>query len=131
MVISLKDIKKYLINKEHSKIALKLKEREDVLSILKGLTYIWQEYKIQEVYLYGGFVNMSFYKYSDIDIAIKGDIDYEKFLRICSELNRHFKRDVDVRLLDELPFKEKVKKEGILIYERKNTYSQKRDIKRQ
>lgn len=123
MVISLKDIKKYLINKEHSNIALKLKEREEVLSILKGLTYIWQEYKIQEVYLYGGFVNMSFYKYSDID--------YEKFLRICSKLNRHFKRDVDVRLLDELPFKEKVKKEGILIYERKNTYSQKRDIKRQ
>ena len=130
MPTNIRDIKNFLINKEQTKRALKLKEKEEVKSGLKSLTSIWQKYKIQKVYLYGGFSDLGFHEYSDIDIAIETDMGYEEFLRLFSELNRHFRREVDVRLLSELPFKEEVVKEGILIYERKDTHTKKREIKR-
>ena len=130
MEASIADIKKFLICREEADRASKLKEREYVISGLGALSHLWQRYKIKRIYLYGGFADMSFCKHSDIDIAVDGDIDFESLLELFSELNRHFKREVDVRLLKELPFKEKVIKEGILIYERENTHTQKRNTKR-
>ena len=119
----IKDIKGFLISREKKKRDLKLKEKEEIISRLKSLKDILQRYKIKRAYLYGAFTDMSFHEYSDIDIAIEADIDYEEFLAVFSEVNRRFKREVDVRLLHELPFKEKIIKEGILIYERKNTHT--------
>lgn len=119
----IKDIKDFLASREKINRDLKLKEKEEIISKLKSLKDIWQRHKIKMVYLYGAFTDMSFHEHSDIDIAVEADMDYEEFLAVFSEVNRHFKREVDVRLLNELPFREKIIKEGILIYERKNTHT--------
>jgi len=119
----IKDIKDFLTSREKINRDLKLKEKEEIISRLKSLKDIWQRYKIKTVYLYGAFTDISFHEHSDIDIAVEADMDYEEFLAVFSEVNRHFKREVDVRLLHELPFKEKIIKEGILIYERENTHT--------
>jgi predicted nucleotidyltransferase len=119
----IKDIKDFLTSREKINRDLRLKEKEEIISKLKSLKDIWQRYKIKMVYLYGAFTDMSFHEHSDIDIAIEAALEYEEFLAVFSEVNRHFKREVDVRLLNELPFREKIIKEGILIYERKNTHT--------
>lgn len=120
---NIKDIKDFLTSREKINRDLKLKEKEEIISNLKSLKDIWQRHKIKMVYLYGAFTDMSFHEHSDIDIAVEADMDYEEFLALFSEVNRHFKREVDVRLLNELPFRERITKEGILIYERKNTHT--------
>jgi predicted nucleotidyltransferase len=119
----IKDIKDFLTSRGKINRDLKLKEKEEIISRLKSLKDIWQRYKIKRAYLNGAFTDISFHEHSDIDIAVEADMDYEEFLAVFSEVNRHFKREVDVRLLHELPFKEKIIKEGILIYERKNTHT--------
>lgn len=119
----IKDIMDFLTSREKINRDLKLKEKEEIISKLKSLKDIWQRHKIKMVYLYGAFTDLSFHEHSDIDIAVEADMDYEEFLAVFSEVNRHFKREVDVRLLNELPFREKIIKEGILIYERKNTHT--------
>jgi predicted nucleotidyltransferase len=119
----IKDIKDFLTSREKINRDLKLKEKEEIISKLKSLKDIWQRHKIKMVYLYGAFTDMNFHEHSDIDIAVEADMDYEEFLEVFSEVNRYFKREVDVRLLNELPFREKIIKEGILIYERKNTHT--------
>lgn len=119
----IKNIKDFLTSREKINRGLKLKEKEEIISNLKSLKDIWQRHNIKMVYLYGAFTDMSFHEHSDIDIAVEADMDYEEFLAVFSEVNRHFKREVDLRLLNELPFRERIIKEGILIYERKNTHT--------
>lgn len=113
-------IKAYLLKKHEQKLIEKKKERTEIISKLSSLTHLWQKYGLDRVCLYGSFTDLTFNQYSDIDIAIEPDIDFEALLKLYCEINRHFKREVDIRTLNELPFKEKVKNEGIIIYERKN-----------
>lgn len=121
--IIINKVKKYLFEKEKLESALKQKERKDIILKLRTLSMVWKKYKLEKVYLYGSFTDMNFHKYSDIDIAIEPEIDFEKQLRLYCEINRHIKREVDVRLLKELPFAAKVEKEGIIVYERENNYT--------
>jgi predicted nucleotidyltransferase len=113
-------VKNYLLEKHQKKIALKEKERDEILSTLRELSQLWEKYELERVYLYGSMVELSFNKHSDIDIAVEPDLDFENLLKLYTEINRYFKREVDIRLLSEIPFKEKIRKEGILIYERKH-----------
>lgn len=119
--------KNYLLEKHKKKIAIKEKERDEIISILSDLSQIWEKYEIERVYLYGSVAELSFNNYSDIDIAIEPNLDFEILLRLYCEINRYFKREVDIRLLSKLPFSEKIKREGIVLYEGTNCYFKKRD----
>lgn len=123
-MLTIEKIKTYLSAKEKKRQIEKKRERTLVLSKLKKLN-IWQKYGLEKVYLYGGFANCKFHKYSDIDIAIEPDINFESLLKLYCEINKYFKREIDIRLLSELPFEEKIKTEGLIIYERKSSYSKK------
>lgn len=120
--INVKKAKEYLSEKERREGFRRSKERETVLSELQKLDYLWKKYEIQKVYLYGSFVDASFQKYSDVDIAIEPDIPYERLLELFVAANKRIKREVDIRLLSELPFNDAVKRDGVLIYERKDSH---------
>ena len=67
--------------------------------------------------MYSSFTEMTFYDYSDV--AVEPKIPFEDLLHLYSEINNSLQREVDIRLLNELPFSQKIKKKGIVIYERK------------
>lgn len=117
--INIKKAKTYLLAKEKLAASLKQKERNKILADLKSFTILWKKFKLNQVFLYGSYADMSFNKYSDIDIAVTPDISFEDQLKLYSEINNRIERDVEVRLLSELPFSEKILREGVLIYERK------------
>lgn len=119
--IDIEKIKANLLKKHEQIIIEKQQEKAQVILKLGALTDLWQKYGIDRVYLYGSFVDLTFHKYSDIDIAIEPAIDFEDLLKLYSEINKQIKREVDIRNLSELSFAEKIKNEGILIYERKNS----------
>ena len=114
-------IKSYLSEKEKKERLLKEQERDAIIVKLVGLESVWEKYKIKKIYLYGSFVDLTFCKYSDIDLAVESEMEYDVFLKLFSEVNRGFEREVDLRLINELPFTQQVREKGLLIYERKNS----------
>lgn len=119
--IDIQTVKDYLSEKHEKIKTLKIKERDEIISTFMKLSNLWGKYGVERVYLYGSVAELSFHKYSDIDIALEPFIDFETLLKLYSEINRYFKKEVDIRLLSELPFSEKIRKEGIILYERKNS----------
>lgn len=124
--VIINNVKDYLLKREKSKASLKQGEKNQIVSDIKSLTLLWEEYKLDRVYVYGSVADLTFHKGSDIDLAIEPEIRFEDLLKLYSEINRHFKREVDVRLLKE-PFSEKIKREGVVAYERENSHTEKRD----
>ena len=66
-------IKSYLSEKEKKERLLKEQERDAIIVKLVGLESVWGKYKIKKIYLYGSFVELTFCKYSDIDLAVEKD----------------------------------------------------------
>ena len=124
MNVNINNVKSYLLKKEITEKILRQKERDAVISKLRDIRFIWDKYRIDKVYLYGSFADMTFDKYSDIDIAIEPEISFEELLQLFSEINKYIENEVDVRVLTELPFSDKVRREGIVIYERENSNTQ-------
>ncbi len=121
--INIKKAKNYLLIKEKLSASLKQKEINKILCDLKSFTILWKKFKIDKVYLYGSYADMTFNKYSDIDIAITPDISFEDQLKLYAEINNCIKQEVEVRLLSELPFSEKIIREGVIIYDRKTSHT--------
>lgn len=84
---------------------------------IRDLGHVWKKYNIKRVYLYGSITNGRLHDESDVDIAVEGNISYQDLLRLFGDVDRHFTRKVDVRSLDDLPFKESIRKKGVIIYE--------------
>ena len=124
MDLQIENVKKYLVEKEERENLLRQKERERIISGLKALGSVWDKHRVRRVYLYGSFTDMTFHKYSDIDIAIEPDIPFDELLSLFSEVNKYIGREVDVRLLSELPFSETVRRSGFIVYERKNSHTE-------
>lgn len=120
--IIIEKVKDFLLKKERAETLFKQEIREKIIAELKALESIWEKYNLGKVYLYGSLADMTFNRYSDIDTAVEPEISFEDQLKLFSEVNKHIKREVDVRLLKELPFPDKVKRTGVLIYERKNSH---------
>lgn len=78
------------MEKEKLRVAEKKNEADEVISKLKDLKEIWHKYNINRVYLHGSFADLTFNKYSDIDIAIEAHIDFETLLKLYCEINRYF-----------------------------------------
>ena len=124
MTVIIDNVRRYLLEKERQEQLLKQKERDAILRRLKELDFLWTKYNINKVYLYGSFADMTFQKHSDIDIAFEPEIAYDKLLHLCSEVNKHIEREIDLRQISELSFADKVRGEGVIIFERKNRNSQ-------
>ncbi len=125
MRVDTKRVKNYLLKKQKDIRVSREREKTKIILQLKSVKSIWEKYGLKRVYLYGSFTDMSFYDYSDIDVAVEPEISFEDLMHLYSEINRCVQREVDIRLLNELPFSQKIKKKGIVIYERKNNYTKK------
>ena len=121
--INIKKAKNHLLAKEKLAASLKQKERNKIISDLKSFTILWKKFKLDKIYLYGSYADMTFNKYSDIDIAITPDISFEDQLKLYAEINNRIEQDVEVRLLSELPFSEKIIREEVIIYDRKTSHT--------
>jgi predicted nucleotidyltransferase len=119
--LNIDKIRTYLLKKEENTSVLKQKEQKEIIAKLRNLSQIWEKYCIDKVYLHGSISDLSFNRNSDIDLAIEPDIGFEALLKLYQEINRYFKREVDIRVLNDLPIIDKVKSRGILIYVRKDS----------
>ncbi len=115
---NIEKVKAYLLEKEKIHQQKQQQEFDQTAKKLKALTHIWSKYKIKRVYLYGSVTCGKVHRESDIDIALEGDINYQQLLTLFGEVDRHFSREIDIRNLEELPFKEAVKEKGVVVYEK-------------
>jgi len=122
-----KKVIEYLKAREEKVRQKKIQERKQIVKKLKDLKPLWKSLNIERVYLYGSIARLNFHNESDIDVAIEGDINFKELLNLINTVGDHFKREIDIRLINELDFKEKILREGIIIYERENPDIEKRD----
>ena len=123
--IEIQKVRDFLKARENKIIDQKIKERNRIIHLLKNMKKLWEEYNIEKVYLYGAFIGLNFHNDSDIDLAVAGKLGFKELLKLISATGDNFKREIDIRMLDELPFKDEILKTGVLIYERENSGSQK------
>lgn len=123
--INIGQVKRFLIEKEEKILCQKANEQEKIICKLKDLNQLWEKYKIEKIYLYGSFTGLGFQADSDIDLAVEGKVGFKELLELIAETQKQFGREVDIRLLDELPYKAKVLRTGAVVYERKHALTQK------
>lgn len=116
--IDIEKVKAYLREKESVHRQKQQEELEQTTKKIKDLAHIWNKYNIKRVYLYGSITREKVHHQSDIDMAVEGDINYRQLLSLYGEVDRHFARENDIRILEELPFKETVKEKGVVAYEK-------------
>ena len=116
--IDIKKAKAYLLEKENLHRQKQQEELKKTAKKIKDLVHIWNKYNIKRVYLYGSITREKVHHQSDIDIAVEGDISYQQLLSLYGEVDKHFSREIDIRILEELPFKKTVKEKGVVAYER-------------
>ncbi len=115
--IDLKKVKAFLREKEEIRKQKSRNELKATVKKLNDLAPTWKKYNIKKVYLYGSLTVGSLHSESDIDIAVEGNINYLQLLELWGELDRHFPREIDVRILEELPFNESIRKKGMVVYD--------------
>lgn len=119
--IDLKKVKHFLEEKENKARQKRLDERSRLIDQLKSLPDLWEKFKIRKVYLYGSLANGQTHNESDIDIAVEGNLSYQDILTLYGLIDRRItciSRELDLRNLDELPFQETIRENGVLIYEK-------------
>lgn len=115
--IDIDKVKRFLKEKENRARKKAQDELNQIINDLKCLTNIWEKYKIKRVYLYGSVTAGRIHHQSDIDIAVEGDLGYRELLHLFGEVDKHVTREIDLRNLDELPFKDTIRKQGVVVYE--------------
>lgn len=115
--IDIEKVKRFLKEKENHAGKKQRDELSRTIENLKNLVGIWKKYKLKKVYLYGSVTSGRIHDQSDVDIAVEGDLDYRELLHLFAEVDKHMDREIDVRILDELPFKETIRKKGVVVYE--------------
>lgn len=95
------------------------KEREQTIARLRlALEEVAPRFAVHRVYLYGSVLTDRWCPASDLDLAVEGKLAFEHLLKLWAELDRRLEREVDVRELESLPFADKVRAEGVVVYER-------------
>ena len=129
MGVDTKRVKNYLLKKEKDTRVSKEKEKTKIILQLRSVKSLWERYGLKGLFV--RFIcRYDLYDCSDVDVAIEPEIPFEDLLHLYSEINNCLQREVDIRLLNELPFSQKIKKKGIVVYERKDIYPEKRNKKR-
>lgn len=79
-----------------------------------------KKFRLKRIYIFGSFLSEKFHFNSDIDIFVEG-IDYSEFLKFYALLLKKISVPVDLKIFDDLKedMKEKIKKKGRIVYEKK------------
>ena len=94
-----------LEDREHSRQKVRRDLRDALDQIIPG----------QRVVVFGSLVRSGkFNDYSDIDLALESELPQMTVYQLISLLSERMGRTVDVILLDECPFREKIRREGEL-----------------
>ena len=111
----------YLKDKEKRRLWEREKIRRKAIAKLSLLNDILSNFpQVKKAYIFGSIVKEGkFREKSDIDIALEGKVKEDYFL-IWSELEEELNEGVDLRILDSGVTSQIIKKEGKLIYERRN-----------
>lgn len=117
-VIDIDKARSFLREKENRAREKQQDELKQIIETLKNLADIWQKYKIKKVYLYGSVTEGRIHSQSDIDIAVEGDLEYRQLLHLFTEVDKHVAREIDLRNMNEIPFKDSIKEKGVVIYEK-------------
>lgn len=117
--IDIEKVKRFLKEKEDRTVKKQKDELSGIIKNLETLTHIWEKYKIKRVYLYGSVTTGRLHNHSDIDIAVEGNLEYRDLLHLFADVDKHIAREIDLRNLNELPFKETIRNKGVVVYEQK------------
>ena len=110
----------FLWEREEKRRRERERRRQEIMQeVKKAVETVAPSFAVERVYLYGSLLNSRWRPDSDVDLAVEGVLSYGDLLTLWAELDARVDQDVDLRELARLPFKEKVKREGILLYERK------------
>lgn len=111
-------IRRRLLRREE--VARRCRERgrrRAIAQVRAALAEVAPRFPVDRVWLYGSLLTDWWGSESDIDLAVEGDLPFQELLRFWCELDGRLEREVDVRLLAELPFGEKVRAGGVVVYE--------------
>lgn len=92
-----------------------------IATIRERIAPVCKKYPIRKAYLFGSYARGSATEKSDVDLRIEGDIKSFFMLGgIYSDLSDALGTELDLlsRLPDSEPFKENLKKDEVLLYER-------------
>lgn len=114
-------VREFLINREEEQQRAKEMARQQVLAQLKeALEAVAPLFPVERVYLYGSILTGRWRPDSDLDLAVEGDLSPEDFFGLWAELDKRLEQEIDLREMAKLPFREKVQRKGVVLYERKN-----------
>lgn len=113
--------RRFLLEREEKRQKARELARQRVLVQLKEmLEEVAPRFPVEKVYLYGSLLTGRWRPDSDLDLAVEGDLSYGDLLTFWAELDRRMEQDIDLREISKLPFAEKIRAMGLVIYERKN-----------
>lgn len=89
------------------------KRRRAVEEVMKALEILKREIPFENAYIFGSAARpYHFRETSDIDIAFE-ELDEDMIFFVTGFLSNHLEQNVNVVQLEDVPFKEKIKKEGL------------------
>lgn len=119
--VEIAHVRRFLLNREEKRQRTKELERQQVLAQLKeALEAVAPLFPVERVYLYGSTLTGRWHPDSDLDLAVEGDLPPGDFFRLWVELDKRLEQEIDLREIAKLPFREKVQRTGVVLYERKN-----------
>ena len=114
-------IRRFLSAKEEKDRRTRESARQEVLArVEEAVAAVAPHFPVERVYLYGSTLRGRRRPDSDVDLAVEGRLSPAEFFALWTELDRRLEYEVDLRELAKLPFGEKVRREGELLYERKD-----------
>lgn len=114
-------VRQFLINREEKQRQAKEMARQQVLAKLKeALEAVAPLFPVERVFLYGSTLTGRWRPDSDLDLAVEGNLSPEEFFGLWVELDKRLEQEIDLREVAKLPFREKVQRRGVVLYERKN-----------
>jgi predicted nucleotidyltransferase len=117
-------VRRYLLEREEKRRQTKEQARRRALAEAKdALKAVAPLFPVERAYVYGSLLTGRWRPDSDLDLAVEGDLSAGDLFSLWAELDRRLEQEVDLRDIARLPFGEKIKREGIVLYERKNPHS--------
>lgn len=114
-------VRRFLLEREEKTRHSRELAREQVIAKLKeALQAVAPLYPVDRVYLYGSMLSGRWRPDSDLDLAAEGNLPSSELFKLWAELDRLLEQEIDLREMSRLPFREKIQREGILLYERKD-----------
>ncbi|NLG85254.1 MAG: nucleotidyltransferase domain-containing protein [Firmicutes bacterium] len=94
--------------------------QEILAKVKEAVAAVAPLFPVERVYLYGSTLRGRQRPDSDVDLAVEGRLSPAEFFALWTELDRRLEQEIDLRELSRLPFGEKIKREGRIVYEREN-----------